>query len=430
MGIMIMILGVFGMAVLAGLVLGLYFKTTIYPLHRWFFPFLIIKLAAGIGLGIVYFWHYQGGDTVAYHHDAVLASGLAFEDFSGYIRLLFGQVGGEIAAAMHYADQPRALMMSKLLSIIYIFSFQSYWIAGMFFSLFSFTGSWLLANYLLIKHNVHKLAVAIAFFLFPSVVFWGAGILKESLMIGSIGLLVYFFLKGVDNKKADPGELLLSILLIGVIWLFKYYYAAILIPVMAGLAIMSMTIREQLLHKDKLKWIVLYGVLVSSIIFITTYLHPNLRLERVMHVLVDNYSMVQAISRPEKTINLNGLTADFHGIAKNLPQAVVAGLFRPFVWEAGYGLSLWIGVENLVVLALTIMALPGIVLLPQRKDYLLLLGALVFILVMAALLAISAPNFGSLSRYRVGFMPFYLLLVLNPVLEYAKKVLGRKALAG
>jgi hypothetical protein len=203
--------------------------------------------------------------------------------------------------------------------------------------------------------------------------------------------------------------------------LFKYYYAAILLPVMAGLAIIRMSVPDQRLQEDKWKWVVLFCVLISSMVFIATFLHPNLRINRVLYVLVENYEMVKAISKPENTIQFSELTADFRGIAKNLPQAVVASLFRPFVWEANHSLSLWIGIENLVVLIFTVMALPFVVLLPQRKDYLVLLGALVFIVVMSALLAISSPNFGSLSRYKVGFMPFYLLLVLNPVIWYAKK---------
>jgi hypothetical protein len=425
MGWMGIFLGVIGMSALLGLVLLLYFRTSSYPLRSWFFPFLFIKLAAGIGLGLVYFYHYEAGDTLAYHHDAQFASDLAFQDFPGYVHLLFSGENGDVVSEMLYHDQPRALIMSKLLSIVYIFSFQNYWLASLFLSFFSFAGTWYLANYFLANHSFYKITVAVAFFLFPSVIFWSSGVLKESLMMGSMGFLIFFFLKAIENRKIYVIDWALSIVFIAIIWIFKYYYAAILLPVMMGLAAIKLSVPDHLLQRNKFVWIFSFLTITGIIVFMATFLHPNLRIERVLHVLVENYEHVSAISKPENTITFKNLTPDIGGILKSLPEAVIAGLYRPFIWESSSLFAAWIGIENLMLLIFSVLALFRIGRLLKTKDYLLIVAAIVFVLIMAALLSISTPNFGSLSRYKTGFMPFFLLMILDPGLGLIDKYLRR-----
>jgi hypothetical protein len=318
-----------------------------------------------------------------------------------------------MVSEMLYHNQPRAFVMSKLLSVVYVFSFQNYWLASLFLSFFSFAGTWYLANYLLNFHNFYKTSVAVAFFLFPSVVFWGSGILKESLMVGSLGFLVFFFLKAIENRKIVLIEWSLSIFFIAMIWMLKYYYAAILLPVMMGLAAIKLSVPDQLLQRKKYIWVFCFVAITGIIVFMATFLHPNLRVERVLHVLVENYEYVSAISKPENTVVFKDLTPDISGILKNLPNAVVAGLYRPFIWESASWFALWIGVENLMLLIFSLLALTRIGKLLKNKDYLLIVATIIFVLIMAVLLSISTPNFGSLSRYKTGFMPFFLLMILD-----------------
>ena len=53
------------------------------------------------------------------------------------------------------------------------------------------------------------------------------------------------------------------------------------------------------------------------------------------------------------------------------------------------------------------------------------LAALVFIISLAVLIAFSSPNFGTLSRYKVAYWPFFVMLVLGAFLK-RKKVRFRK----
>jgi hypothetical protein len=52
-----------------------------------------------------------------------------------------------------------------------------------------------------------------------------------------------------------------------------------------------------------------------------------------------------------------------------------------------------------------------------------LLPILIYCFVLCILLAISTPNFGTLSRYRIGFLPFFVFVLTyrNQVIEYLKE---------
>jgi hypothetical protein len=95
----------------------------------------------------------------------------------------------------------------------------------------------------------------------------------------------------------------------------------------------------------------------------------------------------------------------------NLPLAMIFGLFRPVVFESANIMQLLVGLENTVVLVLFLMAL-----WKSRKSIRVpghhALAALIYVISLDVFLAFSTPNFGTLSRYKVGFWPFFVLFVL------------------
>ena len=110
-------------------------------------------------------------------------------------------------------------------------------------------------------------------------------------------------------------------------------------------------------------------------------------------------------------------------ILANVPAALFAGLFRPFFWEATSALQFIAGVENAVLLLLagsSLVRLKG----DLRSPYRLLVGSVLsLVLILAVLITLSAPNFGTLSRYRAGYMALFLMVVLcgSPVLRYLQR---------
>jgi hypothetical protein len=127
----------------------------------------------------------------------------------------------------------------------------------------------------------------------------------------------------------------------------------------------------------------------------------------------------QAISHAEDLIHYQDLQPTILSLARSSPLALVSGIFRPFITEA-HGLLQWLGaLENLILLFLFLFALPGVKKIGTNKNRLLLFSVIAYISILCIFLALSTPNFGTLSRYRVGFLPFlvYVLTIQNALIN-------------
>ena len=105
----------------------------------------------------------------------------------------------------------------------------------------------------------------------------------------------------------------------------------------------------------------------------------------------------------------------------NAPWALASGLFRPFLWEADTLLKLAVSLENVFILLLCIISLVRIREFLRAQNSLITLSVIVFVVLLCIFLALSTPNLGSLARYKVGFTPFLIFLVIykNPLINYA-----------
>jgi hypothetical protein len=93
------------------------------------------------------------------------------------------------------------------------------------------------------------------------------------------------------------------------------------------------------------------------------------------------------------------------------PKALISGLFRPFLWEAWNVFQVLVAVENLILAALFLTSIPRWKEIFTGGNSLLVLSVLVYVVLLCVFLALSTPNFGTLVRYRVGFLPFFVLLM-------------------
>jgi len=172
------------------LIYKLYQKIGKGPISRFYYPAIFFKISAGIGIGWVYLYYYQLGDTLLYHHAASYLADQALAEPQIYLKAIFNQEGAIINGNSEFENQPRAFLTVKILSVIHIITYKNYWLSTIYFSLFSFYGFWMLTTKLVIIYPKLTYAAIIAFLFFPSVVFWSSGITKESLSLGAMTFLV------------------------------------------------------------------------------------------------------------------------------------------------------------------------------------------------------------------------------------------------
>ena len=113
----------------------------------------------------------------------------------------------------------------------------------------------------------------------------------------------------------------------------------------------------------------------------------------------------------DKAIQYYHVDGSWSGYVMNAPLALFSGLFRPLPFESKGILPLLAGIENFVVLLLFVIGSRRSGFKFGLKNPIVLI-CLIFTVSLAILMAFSAPNFGTLSRYKAAYWPFFVLLVL------------------
>lgn len=397
------------------------------PVKIFFWPALIFKLLAGLCLGLLYRYYYNGGDTLTYFEEGAKLSALARSDLLLYIRFLWS--GDESFSAWNSLTllQPRALFMIKVVSVVNLFSHDNYWISSLYFSFLSFLSAWIVVK-TIVQLSVSLRYIAVAGFLFfPSVVFWSSGLIKESLAIASLFFLVAVFLKAWMRERINVWEWLLLPLNLWLLWKLKYYYLAVFVPIATASLVVRLLFSGPLKSLPRFYHLVAWCVVFLVPLFAIALVRPNFHPDRFLHVVVSNYTEFHALSDADDLIYYKELKPTIGSMLRNAPWALFSGLYRPLPWEAGTVLKFLISMENVVLIILSAAALGNVATLARSPNRLLLCSILLYVVMLCIFLALSTPNFGTLARYRVAFLPFFFLLVSlqNPVLIRLERLIQR-----
>jgi len=394
---------------------GLLTYTRQYIPSRFFLPLLGYKVIFGWLLGWLYLDYYEGGDTFVYYQNALVLSNLFAEDPIAYINVI---IGNERLANLTLGEQPRALFFAKAASLLSICSLGNYWIIALSLSMISFFASWWFVARLKALFGLHLYQVLIPFLVYPSFVFWSSGLLKESLALALIctlgGLALGFYTKGFSSPRKALFILLMMAISAFMLWKLKYYYAAVLLPMLLLMMIWKL-VSSLVIIKRQAALLPGLGIVFAVLILIVMQLHPNLNPDYLLEAIMLNHELTVAASLKGGYVSFPGLEADWLSFIAYYPRAVYNGLFAPFPFLQGFSfLHLLAGIENLVVLVLSSLAI--ISLFFQRNQNLRHYGVVVlcvlYIVILAGLITMASPNYGSLIRYRVAYAPFWLMLVL------------------
>jgi hypothetical protein len=385
-----------------------------------FWTGLVTRLAAGAVLGLVYFYYYEVGDTIGFFHDAVRLKAIAFNDTGAFITsLLSGTPPIELSNR-----EPRSFFFTILLTMTNVLSGDNYWISSLWFSLFSFCGTWYFVKAVSREIPHLRVAAVVSFLFWPSVVFWSSGIVKESVAFGSLCFLAGVFVALMNNKRLHFLEYAGVALAIWLLLGLKYYWAALFIPSVSTCLAVHWFVENRIRTGWKLvlSWFAIFGLFC----FAASFTHPNFYLSGFLEMIRSNHDEFVEISNPANLIIYSRPVETWLDVIVNAPWALVSGLFRPLLFEP-VSVTGHIGsLENFAMIVLTIVSLVNL----RRTDRLgglFIITTLTYICLLCIFLSLSTPNFGTLSRYRIGFLPFFVMLVVsnNPIIN--RKFLRPKA---
>ncbi|MBX0289933.1 hypothetical protein K3G63_05750 [Hymenobacter sp. HSC-4F20] len=307
------------------------------------------------------------------------------------------------------------LFLVKLLSVVNLASLGNALLNGCYLSVFCFVCSWELVRQMWLQwpHAVPSSALT-GFLLWPTVVYWTSGLTKESLLVGSGALVLALVIRLAYADAGRRGWLVVG-LAAAVVLHFKmrYFFAVILFGCLTGLGLVRV-VQQLGGARSRVVQALLIVALLAGGAWAASEVSPVFRANKFTSQLQRNYSDLLKTSQGRPHLEYPTLKPTTESVVLNSPQAVFNTLARPWPWEGGSVLYVLAGLENLGLLLLLGVAVWS-VLRGQlgHMPFALVFALLLYCLILAALLGLTTPNLGTLNRYRVTFLPFLLVLVLQ-----------------
>ncbi|GAA3948088.1 hypothetical protein [Hymenobacter algoricola] len=393
------------------------------PLRQWLLPLLALKvLAAAAAYRLV------TADAAYVHYWAHALSYQYWEKPLDWLRMLPTDAYHYKRGTLVFHGFSNAFFVIKLMSVLRLASNGSLFLEGLYLSLFNFVGCWQLVRSLSrVFPTAPRGAPLMGWLLWPTVVYWTAGLTKESLLVGSGAWLLALVLPWLyGGEKPRPASVIGAVLLAVLHFKIRFFFALPLFAVLTGLAAIRLAQHLGGARSRIMQTLVFAGVLGGGI-WLASEISPVFRFNKFSSQLIQIYYDIQASTGNRPRIEYAHLAPTPESIARNTPKAIGSALARPWLGESARPLYVVAGLEN--ALLLLIMAV-AVVAQAQgrggRLPFALVLALLVYCLSLAALMGLSTPNLGTLNRYRSSLLPVLLLLALQN--DYAARLLRRVGL--
>ena len=398
-----------------------YYKNTIH--YQYLMTAYRVKISCSILFMLVFALYYKGGDTFVYLCNVLQLHEVLIINPMDCYNIIFRTTSFEAYYIMHnYMVNNGTYMLDDSTKIVILYGFflsffcmSSYLALCLFFSLFCLFGCWkMYLTFVDMYPKLHR-EMSIACLFIPSVCFWGAGLLKDSLCIGFLGLLVFstyqLFFK---RKDIFINVFLIAISILAIIQI-KVYIVLAFAPALAVwvFARFRYTIKSPFIKALSAPLFLVFGlaggVLVLSLMgkYAEKY-----AFDQMMRTAQDTQNWLTYSSKEQggSSYTLGNIEYTPFGMLKDFPAAVNVSLFRPYIWEAKKAMLVPAAIEGIITFVFTIVLLfrAGflgffrlVVSNPEVQF------CLVFSIIFAFAVGFTSFNFGALARYKIPFMPFY-----------------------
>ncbi|MBI4647470.1 MAG: hypothetical protein HY738_13000 [Bacteroidia bacterium] len=412
---------------------------------KYFIPGLLVKIIGGIGLCLIYTYYYHEGDTSMYYGYSVAIAKLLFKDPVTFFSILFLPARYDYYCALVDTGDPfleyylfyntQSFIIAKYTTLFAFLGMFRYILMTIVLASISYIGIWKIFRLFISQIEGTKSALVFSFLFIPSVAFWGSGILKDTYTYSATCWFIYCSYNLLISKRRIfwnstgliiCGYLLLSvrpfmlyIVLLGIIIMLIHYYF---------FTIKSARLRTALTP-------VILIVFGGGGILLLSYLGSIAGKEySSLDKLLEKAYVTQQDLKQEyycgNSFDIGNFEPTIPSVLSFAPQAVIAGLFRPFIWEARNPVMVVSALENTLLLLLTLyVILVSLITLVKNGlkfmlrnlfDNSLVVFSLVYAIPYAFMIGLSTANFGALVRYKIPLIPFFLASLFVIIHRYNK----------
>ena len=387
--------------------------------------FFVIKLIVGLFLFWVYSNHYsnsklsrQDADIFKYFDDSEYIYNSLYNKPIDFTKILLGldfdknYFSKEYYINMnnwdnhynsHLFNDSRAII--RINAIIRVFSFGYYSIHILFFCFIGFTGLFALFKGCTAYFNKKENWLFYSLFLIPSVLLWSSGVLKEPLMLYSLGFIFYY----MTLKNYSKSILLNLIACLVILFFIKFYVFSILLCLLVPF-------KYNLVKNFKHKFVP-YILSLSLFCLLAILLNPKINLLNLIDKKQESFISETKYKNSGSYFEITNIEPNLESIIKVIPEAIFNSLTRPLPWNVNSLIQLPAVLENILLLALIVLAFLDLYRkkMLRKIDVNFVLFCSIFVFLNYVIIGIITPVSGALVRYKMIALPFLIMLILLTV---------------
>jgi hypothetical protein len=392
--------------------------------YKYFFLGLHAKILGAIGVCMIYIYYYEWGDTLVYHNSSSVLINLMYKDFDAFLDIMGGNLAPENYAnyfdhetgypAYYMYKDPQTFSVARYIAPFEFLGVQSYLVTSVLLSVASYTGIWKLYMMLNREYPGIEKRLAIAILFVPSVVFWGSGLLKDTITFAAACWYTYAFYKVFIIKEQRVINAIFVLISVFFILTIKPYIFVALFP---GSLLWLLLDRLKRIKSTWFRLTIAPAFIIGGMglgLGVLTQMGDQLG-EYKLDSVVEKAQVTQDDLKREvygdNSFDVGAIDGSVGGFVSKAPLAISTALFRPFLWEADNPVMLVSAVENLIILSLFISLFVKIklrLIIKVITSQPIIMFCLMFSFMFAFSVGITTANFGALVRYKIPLMPYFL----------------------
>lgn len=369
------------------------------------FVLFSIKMIASCAYAWIVWEYYDGGDTMGYFvqgrffHNVFHESGAA----AFWQLMLQPNIGRYPDTELDYIYKNSiywtnngSCFMARFNAFLFFVSGGSYYTHSIIYGFLSFTGLYAMYKFCKALAPAKSSLFAIALFLVPSIVFWGAGIHKEAFAHLCLGFGLYGSYLFAKTKNYKYVLLVVAALIL--MYYIRNYVVMLMLPAALGYYL-----------SIKGNWnIISTYIAVYSVGILATWMVNSLVSETGLIYRIVGMQNEFISGGGRSVINEKPMVPTLYGLIQFAPRAAVNAFFRPFFQDCYKALTWFSFVE--LYLMYTVMILYSLKSKIEKDLNLKKIGIffIIFAVTYFIFLGYLVNTFGAMVRYKASALPFFL----------------------
>jgi hypothetical protein len=398
--------------------------------YKYYIPAISFKFVFVLANVLFYVLVYGGGgDSVGFWDGSVKLNNLFWHDPFAYFQEIFGteeirSVYKNFNIETGYPDsriyaESESWFISKIASFFTFFTFKGYMLMSLIFAYITTNATWRLFE-LARSFKLHSdWHLAIAIFFIPSLSFWCGGISKDTVIFVAVCYFLHHLFQVLSKEKQTRlrNWVVMFVCIYVIIQVRSFMLLCILAPLLYAWSA-SLAKKYQKRKFEKFFIRLFFTLIIGS--GFAAFFGTSLADDFIHEASVINQDMTENKSYGSNRYSLGDVAYTPFGMVAAAPMSILAGFYRPYIWEALSVSLILNGVESIVLLYFTFRFFVSRKIgqrIKRIRKHEFLIFAFFFAVILAYFAGFTSILFGVLVRFKAPVLPFLVIILTSYFME-------------